>query len=42
MNLNKSDIAIVALATVGLWWIAYLIFCGMKMIHILSTINIGA
>ena len=39
MNLNKSDIAIVAIATVALWWVAYLIFCGMEMIHIINTIG---
>ena len=39
MNLNKSDIAIVSIATVALWWVAYLIFCGMEMIHIINTIG---
>jgi len=42
MNLSKSDIIIVAVASVALWWVAYIIICGIETIQLLSTVNCAA
>ena len=40
MNLSKSDIIIVAVASVALWWVAYIIICGIETItECLTTHN---